>query len=130
MNKLFTAALSGLSFIVVQQAKSEPVFIDFDYQYRYGYEYNYDYDDYTYYYHANVYTYSDDSVVFPVKVLVNAACQQPQYPIVLGSEADISNGTDVLIEESNVIIDNDFSTNCSAFTEKNVLLFWEENEIK
>ena len=129
MYKLFPITLSSLSLIVVQQAKSEPVFIDFDYQYRYGYEYNYDYDDYNYYYHANIYTYSDDSVEFPVKVLINAACQQPQSPVVLNAETDTISSVDVLIEESNVVIDNDFSTDCSAFTEKNMLL-WKENNIK
>ncbi|BAW96713.1 hypothetical protein NIES970_16520 [[Synechococcus] sp. NIES-970] len=126
MNKLLSVFLGTVAVAFVQPVQAEPVFIDFDYQYRYGYEYNYDYDDYSYYYYANIYTYNDHSVAFSEPVLISAVCQQPQVPAVIEPQTSAFNHGNVFIEESNIIIDNNFSVECSVLTEKNNPAWVEE----
>ncbi|MBV5259628.1 hypothetical protein FLX56_14505 [Synechococcus moorigangaii CMS01] len=127
MKKMLLVALGSSSIILAQQVKANPVFIDFDYQYQYGYQYNYDYDDYNYYYHANAYTYRDDSVGFPVEVIISSACQQPQLPMISNIKTQKLSHENVLIAESNIIIDNSFNTDCSEL-EENRNISWDDSD--
>lgn len=114
MKIVFLSIFSSI-LMLTSPVRSEPVFIDFDYSYNYGYEFDFDFDDYTYHYHVNAYTYDNDSVEFLEPVVVNSACQQPQSPIVFGSNIDRLNNEDVFIKQSNIIIDNSFRTKCSDY---------------
>lgn len=129
MKKMLLVALGSSSIILAQQVKANPVFIDFDYQYQYGYQYNYDYDDYNYYYHANAYTYRDDSVGFPVEVIISSACQQPQLPMISNIKTQKLSHENVLIAESNIIIDNSFNTDCSELEENRNISWGDSDEM-